>query len=216
MIKNISDEGLELIKRFEGFRSKAYYDSVGVLTIGYGSTNAMKSILGFTITPASTCTKSQASDWLRKAIDSKYGVKVQKYDSIYHWTQNEYDTLCSFCYNIGNIDGLTANGTRNKKEISNKILLYNKAGGKVLKGLTDRRKLEQELFLKCSSDVSYYPKCKIDSPSIIACLSSVGEADTSYKHRKVIAENNNIKFYIGSASQNLQMVKLIKEGKLKR
>ena len=60
----------------------------------------------------------------------------------------QFDALVSFAFNIGNIDQLTANGTRDVKTISQKMLQYNKAAGKTLDGLTKRRKAEQELFLK--------------------------------------------------------------------
>lgn len=55
--------------------------------------------------------------------------------------------MISFAYNIGSIDGLTANGTRSRATIAAKILEYNKAGGKVYRGLTRRRKAERKLFL---------------------------------------------------------------------
>jgi GH24 family phage-related lysozyme (muramidase) len=71
-----------------------------------------------------------------------------KYDTKYHWNQNQFDALCSFAYNIGSIDTLTQNGKRSIKEISAKILAYNKAGGKELPGLTKRRKAEKALFDK--------------------------------------------------------------------
>lgn len=70
-----------------------------------------------------------------------------KYNSKYKWNQNEIDALVSFAYNIGSIDALTANGTRSRATIAAKMLQYNKAGGKVLNGLTRRRKAERELFL---------------------------------------------------------------------
>ncbi len=71
---------------------------------------------------------------------------MDKY-SAYNWNQNEFDALVSFAYNIGSIDGLTAKGARTRSEIAAKILEYNKAGGKVLAGLTRRRQEERKLFL---------------------------------------------------------------------
>lgn len=69
---------------------------------------------------------------------------------------------------------------------------------------------------KCPDEpkVTYYPQYKGNSPSIVTALASVGEKDTSKVHRKKIAEVNGIKNYIGLASQNLQMVNLLKNGKL--
>lgn len=142
----ISDKGIDLIKEFEGFQLTAYQDPVGVWTIGYGTTNADKAITGVEIKKGLTITRATAEDWLKRSIDQKYGTNVMKYDAIYHWNQNQYDALCSFAYNIGSIGTLTGNGTRSLEEISAKILLYNKAGGKELAGLTRRRKAEKKLF----------------------------------------------------------------------
>lgn len=142
----ISSKGLKLIKEFEGCRLTAYQDSVGVWTIGYGTTNADKSITGVEIRKGLTITQTVAENWLKLSINEKYAANVMKYDSAYHWNQNQFDALCSFAYNIGSIDQLTQNGKRTIKEISEKIIAYDKAGGKALAGLTRRRKAEKELF----------------------------------------------------------------------
>ena len=134
----ISEKGLALIKKFEGCRLTAYQDAVGVWTIGYGTTNADKAITGTTICQGLRISQETADEWLRRSIDRKYAPKVDKYNS-YQWTQNEFDALVSFAYNIGSIDGLTASGSRSKEEIADKIQAYNKAGGKVLSGLIRRR-----------------------------------------------------------------------------
>lgn len=134
-----SQVGIELIKKFEGCRLQAYKCPAGVWTIGYGHTSGVKA--------GQTITSAQAELYLKEDL-KKFESKVNKYNSKYNWLQNEFDALVSFAYNIGNIDQLTANGTRSKKVIAEKILLYNKAGGKVLAGLTERRKEERELFLK--------------------------------------------------------------------
>lgn len=142
----VSQKGIDLIKEFEGCQTKAYKDPVGVWTIGFGTTNADKSITGVEIRQGLIITKTVAENWLKLTIDKKYGAKVSKYDSKYHWNQNQFDALVSFAYNIGSIDQLTQNGTRSIKEISEKILAYNKACGKVLTGLTRRRQAEKKLF----------------------------------------------------------------------
>ncbi|MEI3366017.1 MAG: glycoside hydrolase family protein, partial [Enterocloster sp.] len=103
-------------------------------------------ITGTTICQGLKISQATADDWLRQSVDKKYGPKVDKY-SAYNWTQPEFDALVSFAYNIGSIDGLTAKGTRSRSEIVAKILEYNKAGGKVLAGLTRRRQEERKLFL---------------------------------------------------------------------
>ena len=144
----VSKTGINLIKEFEGCRLTAYKDSVGVVTIGYGTTNADKSITGTTITMGMKITQATADKWLEKSLNKKYAKLVDKYNSIYKWTQNQFDALVSFAYNIGSIDQLTAKGTRTKTQIANKMPEYCHAGGKVLAGLVRRRNAEKALFLK--------------------------------------------------------------------
>ena len=133
----ISQRGIDLIKQFEGCQLKAYKDPAGVSTIAYGHTAGVK--MGDTIT------QEQADELLRDDLVIYEG-KVAKYDDKYHWNQNQFDALVSFAYNIGSIDQLTSNGRRSIKTISDKILEYNKAGGKKLEGLVRRRKAEKALF----------------------------------------------------------------------
>lgn len=133
----ISNKGIELIKQFEGCRLKAYKDPAGVPTIAYGHIAGVK--MGDTIT------QEQADELLKDDLVI-YEAKVAKYDDKYHWNQNQFDALVSFAYNIGSIDQLTSNGRRSIKTISDKILEYNKAGGKKLEGLVRRRKAEKALF----------------------------------------------------------------------
>lgn len=60
----------------------------------------------------------------------------------------------------------------------------------------------------------YYPRYKGIGSSIVSALNSVGEKDTSFAHRKQIAEKNGITGYRGTIAQNLKLVKLLKDGKL--
>lgn len=146
-MKKISKNCLDLVKKFEGCPLKAYRDEVGVWTIGYGITNADRSITGKSIHKGMKISKATAEKWLEESLNKKYLPLVLKYDKQYNWNQNELDALVSFCYNIGSIKQLTANGTRSRATIAAKLLEYNKAGGKVYRGLTRRRKAEQKLFL---------------------------------------------------------------------
>ena len=143
----ISKKCIKLVKEFEGCKLKAYRDEVGVWTIGYGITNADKSITGKTIKSGMKISQDTAEKWLKDSLNKKYLPLVMKYNDEYKWNQNEIDGLVSFCYNIGSIKQLTDNGTRSRKEIASAMLKYNKAGGKVYRGLTRRRKAEQKLFL---------------------------------------------------------------------
>lgn len=138
----ISNKGIDLIKKYEGCNLKAYKDANGY-SIGYGH---------FGVKSTDTITQAQAEkylkndiEWVRKAIE--------KWDIIYHFSQNEIDALASFTYNCGagNLAKLLGNGTRDRKTISDKFVLYNKSLGKVLPGLTRRRLEEKELFDSCSN-----------------------------------------------------------------
>ena len=142
-----SKNGIDFVKQFEGCRLTAYKCPAGIWTIGYGHTAGVKA--------GQSITQEQAEAYLRKDL-MKYEKNVAKYDKEYVWTQNQFDALVSFAYNIGNIDQLTANGTRNKDDIAEKMLLYNKAGGKVLAGLSKRRYAEQQLFRTSGSGLARY------------------------------------------------------------
>lgn len=135
----ISTTGLNLIKSFEGCRLTAYKCPAGVWTIGYGHTGGVRS--------GQKITQAKADAYL-KADLAKFEKHVMSYNKKYNWNQNEFDALVSFAYNIGSITQLTANGTRTKKQISEKILAYDKAAGKTLAGLTRRRQAEKVLFDK--------------------------------------------------------------------
>ena len=143
----VSKTGIELIKEFEGCHLTAYQDEVGVWTIGWGITNADKSITGTTIKRGLKISQATAEKWLEESLNRKYLPLVMKYDTRYGWNQNELDALVSFAYNIGSIDQLTANGSRSRAIIAKKMLEYNKAGGTIYRGLTRRREAERKLFL---------------------------------------------------------------------
>ena len=136
-----SQRGINFIKQFEGVRLTAYKCPAGVYTIGYGHTRGVKR--GMKIT------EEEASAFL--AADLRNSEKaVERYDSVYHWNQNEFDALVSFTFNCGaaNLRSLLRNGRRNRSQIAATLPLYRKAGGKVLKGLERRRAAEKALFLE--------------------------------------------------------------------
>ena len=139
-----SQKGIDLIKKYEGCKLTGYLCPAKVPTIGYGHTGT---VLGKPVTVGMKITQSHAEKILKTDL-KKYEEKVNKYLDKYKWTQNEFDALVSFAYNLGSIDKLTINGTRTKEVIANAIPLYNKAGGIELAGLTKRRREEQSLFLK--------------------------------------------------------------------
>lgn len=139
----ISQKGLNLIKSFEGLELKAYKDSVRVVTIGYGSTGAHVSM-------DQTITAQQAEDLLRKDV-SRFEEGVTKLVKV-PLNQNQFDALVSFSFNLGlgNLGSSTLLKKLNASDYQGAALEFerwNKAGGKILNGLTKRRLAEKELFL---------------------------------------------------------------------
>lgn len=134
----LSQNGIDLIKGFEGFRSEAYQDCVKVWTIGYGHIK--------NVHQGQVITQDQGEQLLREDCQ-KFVNHVNKFYPLYNWNQNQFDALVSFAFNIGSITQLTANGTRTNDVIAKKMLEYCKAGGKEIPGLVARRQKEQELFL---------------------------------------------------------------------
>lgn len=135
-----SKKGIDLIKSFEGCRLTAYKCPAGVLTIGYGHTGA-------DVKPSQKITQEQATKLLQNDL-KKYELHVNNLKR--NFNQNEFDALVSFCYNcgVGCLHTLCKN--RTNSQIASAILLYNKANGKPLAGLTRRRKAERELFVQKS------------------------------------------------------------------
>ena len=138
---NISNEGISLIKKFEGCELESYQDAVGVWTIGYGHTKNVKE--GMTIS------KEQADNMLLNELD-EYCEYVEKAVDV-TLKQNEFDALVSWTYNLGptNLNDSTMLKVLNNKdfqEVPNQIKRWNKAGGKVLQGLVRRREAEALLF----------------------------------------------------------------------
>lgn len=133
----IGQKGIDLIKFFEGCRLEAYLCPAGVPTIGYGRTTGVK--LGMKIT------QQQATEYLKQDLQI-YENHVNRIVDL-PLNQNQFDALVSFCYNCGqgNLQKLVKG--RNHEQIAKTMLLYNKANGKVLKGLKTRRQMEQKLFL---------------------------------------------------------------------
>ena len=144
-MKELSKEGLNLIISFEGLRLTAYkaISTEKYYTIGYGH-------YGSDVTKGMRITKGEAERILVQDCQ-KFVSHVNSYDKKYNFTQNQFDALVSFAFNVGSITQLTQGGTRTISQISEAILLYNKSGGKVLKGLTNRRKKEKQLFDKVTN-----------------------------------------------------------------
>ena len=145
----MSEEGLELIKEFEGCKLEAYKCPAGVWTIGVGSTlyeDGSKVQKGDYLE-----SEDEAMDLLALTL-GKYEQSVAKAVHV-PITQNEFDALVSFTYNVGgaNLASSTLlkllNSGESKSIVAQEFHKWNKAGGKELAGLTRRRQAEARLFL---------------------------------------------------------------------
>ena len=138
----ISGAGLVAIAGYEGFVGQAYRDIVGVWTIGFGTTKGVKP--GDTITPVKALErKGEDLRKFHKEISSCVKVPL---------TQNEYDAYMSLSYNIGPTAfcGSTLVKKLNAKDYEGackEILRWNRAGGKVVRGLVIRRESEYRLCI---------------------------------------------------------------------
>lgn len=139
--------GLNLIKKWEGLRLSAYLCEAGVPTIGYGSTrypNGKKIILGEKLTGEKEATQ------LLLATLAPFEDAVNKH--LPNLNQCQFDALVAFSYNVGT--GALVKSTLMRKAKANsadpsildEFLRWNKAGGKVLTGLTNRRREEANLY----------------------------------------------------------------------
>lgn len=156
----ISKECVEFVKKFEGFYPMVYMDMVNVPTIGYGMTG--KEIEGLTYISEPT-----ASKMLENLLNDKYATPIKRNldTNKFSLKQNEFDALVSMAYNIG-VNGLFGStlyknvlqGIKDKKIITESFQMWNKAGGKVVPGLTRRRTEEAEMFLKASNASVQIPK----------------------------------------------------------
>lgn len=147
----IDKKGIELIKEFEGCKLKAYQDSVGVWTIGYGHTKGFKAIDGKPpkLSKNEVITQKQAEQLLIEDLaDAENAVNRLVQVEI---NQDMFDALVSFTYNLG-----SGNLSKSKllrllnqgkySEAAEQFPRWVFAGGQKLDGLVRRRKAEQKLF----------------------------------------------------------------------
>ena len=144
----INQAALDLICEFEGFRATTYKDSAGVLTIGYGTTAAAD--VGIEPYPGLTITKAAAERYLMAAI-TKFEGQIRPHVKV-PVTENEWGALVSLAYNIGPGAFIKSTLLRklnagDKAGAADQFLVWNKAGGRVLRGLERRRAAERALFL---------------------------------------------------------------------
>ena len=138
----ISERGIELIKKYEGCYLSAYKCPAGKWTIGYGHTKDVKK--GDTLASGEEAEKLLIRDL--EIYAGYVNTCIKNHTLAFLPTQNQFDALTSFVYNLGpgNLKKLVQG--RDAETIANKIQLYNKGGGKALAGLVKRRREEWELF----------------------------------------------------------------------
>lgn len=144
---------VKFVASFEGFVDHVYKCPAGVKTIGFGFTDKESIAMG-------KMSYEDACDILSDKLLKLYmRIKNQMSKWGYGCTENQLYALTSFCYNggYGWLKQVTNDGTRSLDVIAQKMLLYNKANGKVLSGLVRRRKAEVELFNKKPVNLSNTP-----------------------------------------------------------
>lgn len=134
--------GVALLKEFEGFRSKAYQDIVGVWTIGYGFTDDVR--------PGDQMTREQADQRLKDELAS-YEAAVLRACTLQP-NENQLAALTCFAFNVGKagMAGSSVIKAHNRGDFeaaARAFGLWNKAGGKVIAGLVRRRAAEAALYL---------------------------------------------------------------------
>ncbi len=140
-----SQDGRHLIEAFEGLYLHAYYDPVHVLTIGYGHTN-LSDVEPF-VCPGMVITEAEADAILaadlrsvERNVERTIKVPLKQY---------EFDALVSFDFNTGKLRAGTVDDKLNagdKQAAMQTLLQYERAGGRILRGLTRRRQAEKLLF----------------------------------------------------------------------
>lgn len=144
----ITPAGVSLVKEFEGCELRAYRDPVGILTIGYGYTN--NAGFGPGVRAGDVWTEEQAEAMLVEGLD-RFGARIKpllKREA----TPHQYSAMVSLAYNIG--VGAFSKSTCLKRfnagdiaGAAEALTWFNKAGGRVLRGLVRRREAERALFL---------------------------------------------------------------------
>jgi GH24 family phage-related lysozyme (muramidase) len=143
----IGENGLKLIKHFEGFRNKPYRCAAGLFTVGYG--HLIGDGLSLPDSWNRTFTVEECNALLASDV-RKFERGVDRYINV-QLTQNQFDAVVVFAFNLGlgTLQRSTLRAKLNRGDIPGALeswAKYNKAAGKVLRGLVLRRQAEIELF----------------------------------------------------------------------
>ena len=139
----ISEQGIQLIKKFEGCRLSAYKDVVGILTIGYGHT-------GPDVTDGLKISQTIADALLINDLKHVEACIVSCVS--FNITQAQFDALCSFIFNVGasafrHSHLLLKLNAGDIASAANEFLRWDRAGGRIIPDLSRRRQSERSLFL---------------------------------------------------------------------
>ncbi|MBS7541994.1 lysozyme [Ancylobacter oerskovii] len=156
MARSVNDAGLALIKQWEGRRLTAYRDPVGVWTIGYGHTDAAGPPA---VKRGQKITEAQAEAMLRADL-AQYEAAVEEAVDV-PLSDNQFAALVSFCFNVGsgNFRASTLLKQLNagdRAAVPGELAKWNRAGGKVLAGLANRRAAEAGLWARGDFVASNY------------------------------------------------------------
>ena len=176
MARKINYEGLCSIKRFEGCRLTAYEDVGGVLTIGYGTTNATGLIH---ITPGMTITQEEADSLLLQSL-TKYEECVENSVQV-ELADNQFAALVCFTYNVGiaAFQGSTLLKKLNQGNyecVPTELMKWVTVGGKKVQGLINRRAAEGGLWARGGFVSSNYVQPSSDNRSILGHAEMVAPA----------------------------------------
>ena len=150
MAMTTSQNGINLIKQFEGFRAVPYKDIAGFPTIGYGHLIQPGEVFGAVSSVDATTLLITDLATAEICINTYVTTTIN---------QNQFDALASFVYNLGcgKLKMSTLLKLINAGELelaADEFLKWNHAGGAVVKGLTERRKAERDLFLSDNDPIS--------------------------------------------------------------
>ena len=144
----LSDNGFRLLGELEGIVLRPYKDSVGIPTIGIGSTYYED---GTKVKMTDKAITKERAIQLAKNVVKSFEEQVNK-SILLPMTQNQFDAMVLLCYNIGKSGFARSSVVKNFnlgniQRAADSFLLWNKAGGRVVQGLVNRRNKERSLFL---------------------------------------------------------------------
>jgi lysozyme len=168
---------VDLIKSFEGCRLAAYKDVAGVWTIGWGLTTG--ALPGVSVSRGMAITQMQADEYLTKTLEL-FGNKILP-AMTRKPTPNQFGAMLSLAYNVGTGGFKKSTVLRkfNADDFSGAaaaFAMWNKAGGKIDRGLVRRRAAEAALFLADSNDQVYADAVTVDEPTNTAIGSTTMQA----------------------------------------